>query len=129
MTSLKDRCTYFALKNDAYASPKGVYKTMENDPDSILVVDVRNPVAPIPSRISGSIWIPEEELETRMSELPHDKAIVLYCWDVWCGLASEAAVPLLNAGYDVRELHGGVKAWQLLRQPMDKLNGSDDGQV
>ena len=129
MTSLKDRCTYFALKNDAYASPKGVYKTMENDPDSILVVDVRNPVAPIPSRISGSIWIPEEELETRMSELPRDKPIVLYCWDVWCGLASEAAVPLLNAGYNVRELHGGVKAWQLLRQPMDKLTGPDDGQI
>jgi rhodanese-related sulfurtransferase len=121
MTSLKDRCTYFALKNDAYASPKGVYKTMENDPDSIFVVDVRNPVAPIPSCISGSIWIPENELEQRMSEFPFDKLIVVYCWDVWCGLASEAAVPLLKAGYNVKELHGGVKAWQLLRQPMDHL--------
>jgi rhodanese-related sulfurtransferase len=121
MTSLKERSAYFAIKNEAYASPKGVYNKQVSDPDNILVVDVRNPLAPITSRISGSIWIPEEEIEARMSELPQDKLIVLYCWDVWCGLASEAAVHLLNAGYNVKELHGGVKAWMLLRQPMDKL--------
>jgi rhodanese-related sulfurtransferase len=120
MANLADRRAYFALKNDAYASPKGVYKTMETDPDSICLVDVRNPVAPIPSRIPGSIWIPEEEVEGRMSELPRDKPIVLYCWDIFCGLASLAAVPLLNAGYDVRELHGGIKGWLVLRQPVDK---------
>ncbi len=129
MTSLKDRSAYFSLKNDAYASPMGVYKAMKNDPESMLLVDVRNPVAPIPSRITGSIWIPKEELETRMSELPFDKPIIVYCWDVWCGLASEAAVPLLDAGYNVRELHGGIKAWQLLRLPLDKLTGSNEGQI
>jgi len=124
MTILKARCSYFAAKNDAYASPKGVYKTMETDPDSIFVVDVRNPVGLISSRISGSIWIPENEIEARISELPTDTPIVLYCWDVWCGLASQAAIPLLNAGYDARELHGGVKAWRALRQPMRELTDS-----
>lgn len=121
MADLEDRRAYFAGKNGAYASPKGTHKTMTTDPDSIVVVDVRNPVESFPSRIPGSIWIPEEEIEARMDELPRGKLIVLYCWDVWCGLASLAAVPLLDAGYDVKELHGGVNAWRTLRQPMDPV--------
>lgn len=53
MTNLENRRAYFAAKNEAYASPKGVYKTMSTDPDSIEVVDVRNPVERIPLTHSG----------------------------------------------------------------------------
>lgn len=98
-----------------------VFKTMSTDPDSTLVVDVRNPVERIPPRMPGSVWMPEEKIEARLDELPREKPIVLYCWDVWYGLTSSAAAPLLDAGYEVRELHGGVKAWPSLRQPVDDL--------
>jgi rhodanese-related sulfurtransferase len=121
MTNLQDRRAFFAVKNEAYASPKGTYKTMTSDPDSIVVVDVRNPVGPIPTRIPGSIWIPQNEIEARMGELPRDKPIVLCCWEAWCGLAASAAVPLLDAGYDVKEMHGGISGWRFLRQPLDTL--------
>lgn len=121
MANLKDRRTFFTAKNDAYASPKGTYNRMAADPDSIVIVDVRNPVAPIPTRISGSVWIPEAEIEARMDELPRGKPIVLYCWSAWCGLASSAAVPLLDAGFDVTEMYGGIEAWRSLRQPIDDV--------
>lgn len=51
MTSLENRRAYFTAKNEAYASLKGIYKTMLADPDSIVVVDVRNPVARIPGSV------------------------------------------------------------------------------
>lgn len=121
MQNLKARKEYFAVKNNAYASPKGVYNTLMVSPDSIILIDVRNPVAEIPSRITGSVWIPEQDIKDRMTELSKDKLIVLYCWDTWCSLATSAAIPLLDAGYDVKELNGGIKAWRTLRQPVDDL--------
>lgn len=48
---------------------------------------------------------------------PKEKLIVLYCWDGWRSLAATAALALLQNGYRVKELHGGVAAWQSLDLP------------
>jgi rhodanese-related sulfurtransferase len=54
--------------------------------------------------------------------LPKDKLLVLYCWDTWCSLATSAAVVLIDHGYRVKELYGGVKAWKTLRLPETVLD-------
>ena len=60
----------------------------------------------------------------RFGELPKDKLIVLYCWDTWCSLATTAAVVLLEQGYRVKELYGGVAAWQTLHLPREEAHGN-----
>lgn len=43
------------------------------------LVGIRNAVSAAYGMITDAIHIPEEELESRLSELPEDKKIILYC--------------------------------------------------
>jgi hypothetical protein len=47
--------------------------------DEALLVDVRSKDSYDKAHAAGSISIPEAEVYARLSELPHDKEIVLYC--------------------------------------------------
>lgn len=114
MTSLE----FFKAKNDAYISPKGLTALQATSPQSVLVVDVR--IGPKPTRIKGALDIPEPDITQRMATLPKDRLIVLYCWETWCSLAAKAAVPLLEAGFQVKEMFGGIAAWELLGLPTEK---------
>ena len=114
----QDILKYFRTKQAAYASPMPVSKKLKQGADSdTVVIDVRNPVAPILSTIEGAMWIPEAQISSRMNELPKDKTLVLVCWDTWCSLATSAAIPLLENGFKVKELNGGIAAWKKLHLP------------
>ena len=108
---------FFRAKAAAYASPMTIKGWQEAGRSDVVLVDVRKAVPPPPTRIPGSIWIPENEIAQRAGELPKDKLLVLYCWDTWCSLATSAAVVLIDLGYRVKELYGGVAAWKALRLP------------
>jgi rhodanese-related sulfurtransferase len=56
-------------------------------------------------------------LNLRWSIVPKNKLIVLYCWDTWCSLATSAALILIEHGLRVKELYGGIAAWETLRMP------------
>jgi rhodanese-related sulfurtransferase len=110
------RLEYFAARLDATISPVDLLKSIKSDPSSICVVDVRNgPPQLLGDRIPGALQIPQNTILARLDRLPNDRPLVLYCWDTWCSLAAQAAVPLLERGFDVRELYGGMKAWKTLR--------------
>ena len=109
---------YFRAKLEATISPVGVQAMQKQAPGSFLIVDVR--IGPVPNRIPGAVTIPEPEISARMGELPRDKLLVLYCWETWCSLATRAAVPLLEAGFRVKELFGGIAAWQALGMPTEE---------
>lgn len=73
-----------------------------------VLLDVRSPGEfqsghPAPARN-----IPVDELAARMSELPRDKTVVVYCLSG--GRSRQAAAMLSRAGYTVRDL-GRVSAW------------------
>lgn len=109
---------YFRAKLEATISPVGVEAMQKQAPGSLLLVDVR--IVPVPTRIPDAVSIPEPEVTARMDELPKDKLLVLYCWETWCSLATKAAIPLLEAGFRVKELFGGIAAWQALGMPVEK---------
>lgn len=117
------RLEYFKARLDATISPHDVFKTMKTNPESICVVDVRNgPASLIKDRVPTALQIPQDEILERIDRLPKDRTLVLYCWDTWCSLASQAAVPLLERGFDVREMYGGIAAWKVLRFPKEPVD-------
>jgi adenylyltransferase/sulfurtransferase len=78
--------------------------------DDFLLVDVREPAEWEIVRIPGATLIPKGDLPARLSELPQNKPIVLYCKS---GVRSaEALAVLKGAGFSsAKHVQGGVTAW------------------
>ena len=74
-----------------------------------LLVDVRTAEEFASGHIHGAVNIPVEELPQRLSEVPRDEMVVLYCHS---GRRSGIASGILSdAGYtQIRDL-GGINAW------------------
>jgi len=79
-----------------------------------LILDVRTPGERKEKRIDGSLPIPLSHLRERMSEIPRDRPIVVHCAG---GYRSAIAASLLrqNGFTDVRDLVGGIAAWEASR--------------
>jgi rhodanese-related sulfurtransferase len=113
---------YFKAKVEATISPMDFTAATKAEPDKFLVVDVRNaPPQVMKQKIAGAKHIPLRELAERLDELPKNKTIVVYCWDTWCNMAAKAAIILLENGYDVLELTGGIAAWNTMGLPVEPV--------
>ncbi|HWC33750.1 MAG TPA: adenylyltransferase/sulfurtransferase MoeZ [Mycobacteriales bacterium] len=89
----------------------GELNAMRERGDDMYLVDIREPAEYEIVRIDGSVLIPPRELASRLSELPQDKPVVLYCKT---GVRSAEGLALLkNAGFsDAKHVQGGITAWQ-----------------
>jgi len=109
---LTDTAAYFAAKLEAEWGPFDLKKALESHAQDIVVLDTRAADAYAEERIPQAVNIPESELEERLSELPKNKEIAPYCWNVTCHLATRVALSLSRKGFSVHELAGGIKAWK-----------------
>jgi len=120
------RLEYFKARLDATMAPVDVLRRIRANPSSICVVDVRNgPAQLLADRIPGALQIPQGAILARIDRLPRDRTLVLYCWDTWCSLAAEAAVPLIERGFDVKEMYGGMNAWKTLKFITEPVAAAD----
>ena len=74
-----------------------------------LVVDVRTPSEFGAGHLPDAVNIPVGELTSRLSELPKDRALVLYCASG--ARSGRAAAFLRNAGYDVGDMGPMPRSW------------------
>jgi rhodanese-related sulfurtransferase len=83
-----------------------------------VIVDVRSPGERQQKRIAGSMSIPLTQLNGRLSELPTDRALLVYCAG---GYRSSIAASLLQRhGFtQVSELAGGIAAWDAGNLPLE----------
>ena len=82
-----------------------------------VLVDVRTPEEFASGHISGAVNIPLDTISTRLSEIPQDRDVVLYCRS---GNRSNQAWNLLNGeGYSRIYDLGGVIAWQAAGLPLE----------
>ncbi|MGP7818794.1 rhodanese-like domain-containing protein [Niallia sp. 01092] len=117
---------YFHTRLEATISPMDYVKSVKKSPEKYFLIDVRNgPVELRNITIKGANVIPEQELHHRLNEIPKEKEIIVYCWDVWCNTAAKVATFLLEKGYKVKELTGGIAAWQKMNFPVSKSSQED----
>lgn len=83
-----------------------------------LMVDVRAPGERQLKRIGGSVGIPLSHLGDRLSELPADRPLMVYCAG---GYRSSIAASLLQChGFtQVSEIAGGIAAWDAGKLPLE----------
>jgi glyoxylase-like metal-dependent hydrolase (beta-lactamase superfamily II)/rhodanese-related sulfurtransferase len=83
-----------------------------------VLVDVRTPGECRQKRIPGSVGIPLSQLSDRMSELPADRPLLVYCAG---GYRSSIAASLLQGhGFtQVNEIAGGIAAWEAGQLPLE----------
>ena len=111
----------FNARLEATISPMDFLKSHQMDTEKYFLIDVRNGPAHVRSlTIKDANVIPEQELQNRLSEIPKDKEIIVYCWDVWCNTAAKVAKVLLERDYKVKELTGGIAAWQEMNFPVSE---------
>jgi len=83
-----------------------------------VLVDVRAPGERQQKRIAGSVGIPLTHLRERLSELPADRPLLVYCAG---GYRSSIAASLLQRhGFaQVSEIAGGIAAWDAGKLPVE----------
>jgi len=90
-------------------NPKDVIAAVEN---GSVFVDVREPfeIEEVSYDIPGHLQIPLGDIQTRMSEIPQDKSIIIGCRS---GARSMNACKFLTMqGYtQVENLEGGIMGW------------------
>ncbi|NCC26669.1 MAG: rhodanese-like domain-containing protein [Gammaproteobacteria bacterium] len=78
--------------------------------EDVLLVDIRTPAEIAQGAIPDAMQLPMHLIPIRISELPKDRDVVLYCRS---GARSyQACVYMMQQGYDrVLNLRGGIIAW------------------
>lgn len=80
------------------------------DGEDVLLVDIRTPAEIAQGAIPDSLLMPMHLIPLRLSELPKEKDVVLYCRS---GARSyQACAYLMQQGYGrILNLRGGIIAW------------------
>ncbi|WP_045420343.1 FAD-dependent oxidoreductase [Vibrio jasicida] len=99
------------IKGDATAIH---FDEIDNLSENQVLLDVRNPgELESVGFIKGAINIPVDQLRQRMSQLPKDKEIVIYCQ---VGLRGNVAYrQLVNSGFKARNLLGGYRTYKFAK--------------
>jgi rhodanese-related sulfurtransferase len=75
---------------------------VNSEPEDKVVLDVRSAAETTDGKIEWAINIPLDDLQSRMSDLPKDKEIIIHCGS---GMRAQMAYNVLqNAGYQSRFL-------------------------
>lgn len=86
-------------------------------PEEIFLLDTRTPEEFALGTIKGAVNIPVDDLRERLSEVPRDKRIVVFCAVGLRGYLAQRI--LLGNGYKhVLNLSGGYKTYALAMQPI-----------
>jgi NADPH-dependent 2,4-dienoyl-CoA reductase/sulfur reductase-like enzyme/rhodanese-related sulfurtransferase len=89
-------------------------ETDQLDPEKQILLDVRQKLELEEGKIPGAIHIPLPELRSRLSELPKDKEIVVYCLGGQRSYYAERILAL--NGFKARNLMGAWLTWKAARE-------------
>lgn len=90
-------------------------KELLNSPNPPYLLDVREAWEVAQGIIPGGVHIPMNSVPKRMTEIPQDKPVVVYCAS---GSRSYSVTAFLleNGFADVTNLEGGIHAWAMVQK-------------
>jgi len=81
--------------------------------EKIVVIDARSAEAFETEHISGAISLPHRIMsEESTSQFDKDVLYVTYCSGVGCNASTKGALNMVNLGFNVKELIGGLDWWK-----------------
>ncbi len=83
----------------------------------VLLLDVRPEPEFAAGHLPGARSVPLAQLESRLGELPRDRAIVAYCRGPFCTLSAEAVRRLRELGFDARRSDVSVHSFDAAGGP------------
>ena len=86
--------------------------------DGPVLVDVRPQPEFLAGHIAGAISMPEAEIESRLSDLPASREIIVYCRGEYSLLSDAAVQKLREHGFDARRLEKGFPEWKSAGLPV-----------
>jgi len=100
-------------------SQEALLDHQSSHPDHLFVLDVRTPQEYAEGHVPGAVNVPQEQLASRLAEVPKDKDVVIYCRS---GRRSVLAADILAAnGYSrLSHLEGDMNAWVAKGRPVEK---------
>ena len=87
-----------------------------------FLLDVREEDEWSAGHASDAVHIPMGSVSDRVTEIPSDRTVVCICRVG--GRSGAVAAALAGAGYDVRNVDGGMLAWEAASYPV--ISGSGD---
>jgi len=97
-----------------------------NAGERIVVVDARSPEAYRREHIPGSLNIPHRTMSAETTDrLDREALIVTYCDGIGCNASTKGALKMLELGFRVKELIGGLEWWKRDGYQTHGAEGSD----
>jgi len=97
------------------------WKAGDKSPVPFMLLDVRTTEEYAEGHIKGAVLIPVQELLQRISEVPKDKQVYVYCHSG--GRSVRASNMLVKAGFSrIENVLGGIVAWKDAGYPVEIIH-------
>lgn len=97
-----------AFETDSY----DLHTAIEADED-ITIVDTRSAAAFENEHIPGAVHLPHGEMsKLTTAEIDDETLVITYCDGIGCNASTKGARNMLQLGFEVRELIGGISWWK-----------------
>lgn len=104
---------HFRAKLAFETDPSDLAADLAAGADGLVVVDTRIPSAYAAAHLPGAINLPHATIDEALAaRLDRGARYVTYCWGPACNASTKGAANLASLGFHVKELIGGLSAWQ-----------------
>jgi rhodanese-related sulfurtransferase len=118
---MDDQLRYYTAKLQYEIDPWDLNEALARG-DTIRLVDTRSPEAYERSHIPGSVNIPYRTMSpATTAHLDKEALMVTYCDGIRCNASTKGALNLVQLGFRVKELIGGLDCWRFDGYPVDGL--------
>ena len=118
---MDDQAQYYKAKLQYEIDPSDLNEARGRG-DKILLVDTRTPEAFERSHIPGAVNIPHRTMSTTTTaHLDKEALVVTYCDGIRCNGSTKGALNMVQLGFRVKELIGGIDCWRFDGYPVDGL--------
>jgi rhodanese-related sulfurtransferase len=88
--------------------------------ENVVVVDARSESAYANEHIRGAVNLPHRRMDHASTrDLDHNALYVTYCDGIGCNASTKGALKMVELGFQVKELIGGIEWWKRDGYPVD----------